>query len=121
MHIESLYQYCRTRPGVTEDQPFGETVLVFRIGGKIFALLGLQEGPLRINLKCDPARALELRERYEAVQPGYHMNKRHWNTVAIGLDLPDADVRALIDHAYELVRDSLPKAVREALSRQIPG
>jgi predicted DNA-binding protein (MmcQ/YjbR family) len=116
MNVESLYRYCNSKPYVTEDLPFGEDVLVFRIGGKMFALMGLREGPLSLNLKCDPARAVELREQYAAVQPGYHMNKRHWNTVFPGQDLPDAQVRALIDHSYQLVFESLPKSVRAALS-----
>lgn len=117
MDIETLYRYCLAKKGATEDTPFGEDVLVFKVMGKMFALLFLEERPLRLNLKCDPARALELRARYAAVQPGYHMNKRHWNTVVLDGEIPLAEVKALIDHAYDLVVRGLPKRDREVLAR----
>lgn len=116
MDIAALYEYCRTRKGATEEFPFGEDVLVFKVMGKMFALMNPDDVPPRINLKCDPERALELREQYEAVQPGYHMNKKHWNTVAPDGTIPDDLVRDLINHSYELVVASLKKADREALS-----
>jgi predicted DNA-binding protein (MmcQ/YjbR family) len=95
--------------------PFGEDVLVFKVGGKMFALAALEEVPARANLKCDPDLALELRDRYEQVQPGYHMNKKHWNTVEIESGLPEPELRKMIDHSYDLVLKSLPKATRAKL------
>jgi len=115
MDVESLREYCLAKPGATEDTPFGEDVLVFKVAGKIFALASLDEVPARANLKCDPDLALELRDRYEQVQPGYHMNKKHWNTVEIEGGIPEAELRKMIDHSYELVVKSLPKAARAKL------
>jgi len=112
MDIEAFREYCLAKRGATEDTPFGEDVLVFKIGGKMFALIALDEVPARVNLKCDPDRALELRDRYEQVRPGYHMNKRHWNTVEIESGLPASEVRRMIDHSYELVVQSLPRQKR---------
>lgn len=116
MHIEQLYAYCHQKPGVTEGFPFGEEVLVLKVMGKMFALTNLNEIPLRVNLKCDPARALELRASHEAVQPGYHMNKKHWNTVTLDGSLDDGLVRELVDHSYALVVGTLKKSDREALA-----
>jgi predicted DNA-binding protein (MmcQ/YjbR family) len=115
MDLEKFREYCLAKRAVTEGTPFGETVLVFKVGGKMFALASLDEVPARANLKCDPDLALELRDRYEQVQPGYHMNKKHWNTVEIESGIPDAELRKIIDHSYELVVKSLPKKVREKL------
>ena len=115
MDVELFREYCLGKPHVTEGTPFGETVLVFKVGGKMFALVALDEIPPRANLKCDPDLALELRDRYEQVQPGYHMNKRHWNTVEIESGIPVAELRTMIDHSYELVVKSLPKKAREKL------
>src|SRR5438046_8233921 len=112
MNLEEFREYCLAKGGVTEGTPFGETVLVFRVGGKMFALAALDEIPATVNLKCDPDVALELRDRYEQVQPGYHMNKKHWNTVEIGAGLAKAELRKMVDHSYELVVVSLPKAPR---------
>ena len=109
-------EYCLTKPNSTEATPFGETVLVFKVAGKMFALLSLDEVPATANLKCDPDLALDLRDRYEQVRPGYHMNKKHWNTVEIE-DLPDVELRKMIDHSYDLVAQSLPKSVGAA----VPG
>jgi len=81
MHIESFRSYCLRKPGVTEELPFGENTLVFKVMGKIFALADMQSQPLSFNLKCDPERAVQLRETYGCVSPGYHMHKKHWNTV----------------------------------------
>jgi predicted DNA-binding protein (MmcQ/YjbR family) len=103
MDIESLRDYCIALKGAEESFPFGEDTLVFKAGGKIFALVNL-EGDLSINLKCDPAMALELRERHSSVIPGYHMNKKHWNTVYIDGTIPDRDIFSWIDHSYELIR-----------------
>ncbi len=103
MDVVSLRDYCIRKKGVTESFPFGDDTLVFKIDGRIFALVGL-EGDLSINLKCDPAKALELRERYSSVIPGYHMNKKHWNTVYVDGTIPDREIFDWIDHSYELVK-----------------
>jgi len=102
MDIESLRDYCISRKGATESFPFGEDTLVFKANDKIFALVNL-DGELSINLKCDPVLALELRERYTAVTPGYHMNKKHWNTVMLDGSVPDKEVFSWIDHSYDLI------------------
>jgi predicted DNA-binding protein (MmcQ/YjbR family) len=103
MDIESLRDYCVTKKGVTESFPFGEDTLVFKAGEKIFALVNL-DNELSINLKCEPSFALELRERYSSVTPGYHMNKKHWNTVMLDGTVPDKEIFSWVDHSYELVR-----------------
>src|SRR5438094_9296562 len=103
-------EYCLRKPNATEGTPFGETVLVFKVSGKMFALMSLDEVPATANLKCDPDLALELRDRYEQVRPGYHMNKKHWNTVEIEGGIPDAELRKMIDHSYDLVAKALPKS-----------
>ena len=110
MDLESFREYCLQKSGATEGTPFGETVLVFKIGCKIFALASLDEIPVRVNLKCDPDLALDLRDRYEQVRPGYHMNKKHWNTVEIQGGIPESELRQMIDHSYDLVAKSLPKS-----------
>lgn len=120
MNIEHLRTYCLNKKGATEDLPFGDDVLVFKVMGKLFALTNPERVPLTVNLKCDPARALELRASYEAVQPGYHMNKKHWNTVHIDGTLSDAELRALIDHSYDLVVQGLKRADREKLQTLEP-
>ena len=110
MDLAKFREYCLSKPGATEDMPFGEDVLVFRAGGKMLALAPLDEVPATVNLKCVPDLALELRDRYEQVQPGYHMSKKHWNTVEIESGIPITELRKMIDHSYELVTKSLPKA-----------
>ena len=112
MDAVEFREYCLAKANATEGTPFGETVLVFKVAGKMFALMSLDEVPATANLKCDPDLALELRDRYEQVRPGYHMNKRHWNTVEIGGAIPDAELRKMIDHSYDLVVQSLPGANR---------
>jgi len=102
MNIESLREYCISKKGVTESFPFGEDTLVFKTGGKIFALVNL-DGDLSINLKCDPALAIDLRERYSSVTSGYHMNKKHWNTILLDSSVPDKEIFSWIDHSYERV------------------
>jgi len=109
MNLEDFREYCLMKLNVTEGTPFGEDVLVFKVGGKIFALASLDDVPPRVNLKCDPERALDLRDRYEEVQPGYHMNKKHWNTVELGGGIPAPELRGMIDHSYDLVVARLPK------------
>ncbi|MFD1769454.1 MmcQ/YjbR family DNA-binding protein [Sphingobacterium suaedae] len=115
MHIENLREYCLSKAGTTEELPFGPDTLVFKIGGKVYLLVGLdQVDALRFNVKCDPDRALELRSNYpHSVIPGYHMNKKHWNTVYCNRELPDDDINELIDHSYDLVFASLSKTIRE--------
>lgn len=103
MNIESLREYCISKPEAEECFPFGEDTLVFKRKGKIFALVNL-EGDLGINLKCDPSFALELREKYPSVTPGYHMNKKHWNTINIDGSIPDNEIFSWIDHSYDLVK-----------------
>jgi len=103
MNIEILREYCISKKNVTESFPFGDDTLVFKTEGRIFALVNL-EGDLSINLKCDPALAIELRERYSSVIPGYHMNKKHWNTILLDGSISNKDVFAWIDHSYNLVR-----------------
>ena len=115
MDLESFREYCLSRANAAEGTPFGPDVLVFKVSGKIFALASLDEVPARANLKCDPDLALELRDRYEQVTPGYHMNKKHWNTVEIESGIPDVELRKMIDHSYELVVKSLPRKAREKL------
>ena len=112
MNAESFRAYSLGKPGATEGAPFGPDHIVFKVQGKMFALLGLDEVPTRVNLKCDPDLALELRDRYEQVEPGYHMNKRHWNTVIFDGVIPDGEIKKMVDHSYELVVASLPKAKR---------
>ena len=111
-----LQQYCLSKKAVTEDFPFGETTIVFRVMGKIFLLASLDSNPLQFNVKCDPEKAIELREQHSAIQPGYHMNKKHWNTVIIDGSLPAALLKELIDHSYELIVQSLSKKDREYLT-----
>jgi len=104
-----------SRPGAGEDMPFGDSVVVFKVAGKMFGLLSLDEIPPTINLKCDPDRALHLRDTYPAVQPGYHMNKKHWNTITADGSIPRTELLALIDHSYDLVVAGLPRAQRAEL------
>jgi predicted DNA-binding protein (MmcQ/YjbR family) len=109
MNIESFRNYCLAKKGVTEGCPFGPEVLVFKVMGKMFALAPIGAEELTINLKCDPERAIELREQHDEVQPGYHMNKQHWNTISCEGSLPDKLLYELTDHSYDLIVKSLPK------------
>lgn len=112
MDLPDAIDLCLSLPGTEETTPFGPEVLVYKVGGKIFALTDPGEFPPRMNLKCDPARAAALREDHESINPGYHMNKRHWNTVRIDRSLPGVLVEELIRHSYDLVVASLPKKQR---------
>lgn len=117
MHLEALVEYCSSKPGVTDSFPFGGDTLVFKVMGKMWALCGIDDLPLKVNLKCDPERAQELREQYEEVQPGYHMNKQHWNTVTIGEGMLEQSlILELIDHSYDLIVKSLTKAKKTELA-----
>lgn len=115
MDIESLRSYCMQKPGVTESFPFDAETLVFKVMGKMFALLPLERDS-QIALKCDPDRAIELREAWEEIFPAYHMNKVHWNGVRLDGRLPKALVLELVDHSYALVVASLKKKEREELA-----
>jgi predicted DNA-binding protein (MmcQ/YjbR family) len=115
MNIETLREYCLSKKAVTESFPFGENTLVFKVKDKIFLLVSLSSNPLQFNAKCEPEKAIELREQYDAVQPGYHMNKKHWNTVIIDGSIPAALIKEMIDDSYNLIVQSLPKKTREEL------
>lgn len=115
MNIESFREYCLRKNGVTEEFPFGEDTLVFKVAGKIFALTDLVKVPFKVNLKCDPELAVELREKYDCVQPGYHMNKKHWNTVTIDGSIPVSELKGMIDNSYNLVVTGLKKSLRETI------
>lgn len=117
MNLEFLREYCLKKKGVTEELPFGPDTLVYKVMGKAFLLTGFDNSPTRFNVKCDPDRAIELREQYAAIQPGYHMNKKHWNTVTCDGSLSKSAILEQIDHSYELVVSGLSKRVREELER----
>lgn len=114
MDLPEAIELFLSFPGAEETTPFGPDVLVYKVGGKMFALTVPDDFPSRMNLKCDPARAAALREEHEAIIPGYHMNKRHWNTVILDGSLPASLIRALVRHSYDLVVVSLPKNKRPA-------
>ena len=116
MNLESFRKYCFAKLGVTEDFPFGEDTICMRVAGKIFAITSFSV-PLKVNLKCDPELAVELRERYEEVQPGYHMNKKHWNTVNFEGRISDKELKTMIDNSYNLIVDSLSKKQKEELAK----
>jgi predicted DNA-binding protein (MmcQ/YjbR family) len=103
MDLESFRDYCLAKAGAGESMPFGPDTIVFKVQKKMFALASLEAVPPRVNLKCDPELALELRDRYEEVRPGYHMNKKHWNTIELNGRIPSAEIRQMIDHSYSLV------------------
>lgn len=115
MHLDDILSFCLGLKGTTEGFPFDKRTLVFKVMGKMYALIDI-ESPDSINLKCDPERAIELRERYASVQPGYHMSKKHWNTVLLNNELTNKQLEELIVHSYELVVSSLPKKVQHELS-----
>ncbi len=117
MNIEDFVTYCLAKPNVEECFPFGPENLVFKVFGKIFTIVDLEGIPLKANLKCDPDYAVQLRDEYEDVQPGYHMNKKHWNTVTLEGHLENRLIKSLIDHSYELVVKSLPAKQKNDLER----
>jgi predicted DNA-binding protein (MmcQ/YjbR family) len=116
MNVEAYRDYCLTKPGVTEGFPFSESALVFKVMNKMFALVDIDIFEYT-NLKCDPERALELRDQYESVRPGYHMSKKHWNSVYFDSDASDQQIFEWVDHSYDLVVSSLPKNDKEALQK----
>ncbi len=115
MKIETIKEYCLKKAGAREDFPFGPDALVFKVISKMFGLVGLDENPLRMNLKCDPDEAIALRNIYESVIPGYHMNKEHWNTVILDGSIPEVEIKKMIDESYRLVVKSLKKSDKEKL------
>ncbi len=112
MDVESFREYCLKKAGVSEEMPFGPDNLVFKVCGKMFALNSLDTVSFSVNLKCDPEYALELRDKYSGIQPGYHMNKQHWNTVNGNEDVPDKLILELTDHSYDLVVSKLPAKIK---------
>ena len=116
MELAYLRNYLLIKKGAQEEFPFGPDIMVFKVMGKMFALISWTERPLRINLKCDPELAMHLREMYEAIIPGYHMNKTHWNTVLIDGSIPDDKIKWMIDHSYDLVFAGLTKMEKERIS-----
>ena len=115
MDADQLRTWCLQQGGAVEDFPFGPEHSVFRVAGKMFALSALDREPLEVSVKCEPELAVELRNSYPAIRPGYHLNKRHWNTVTLDDSLPDQLVRDLIEDSYDLVVSALPKRLREEL------
>ena len=115
MNIEEIREYCISKPAVTEGFPFNDTALVFKVAGKMFALLDLSEDSRGISLKCDPELAIELRARFPEVTPAWHFNKQHWNGVDLKGSISDKKLKEWIDHSYSIVVDSLPKSKREVL------
>tara|TARA_R110002126_G_scaffold283772_2_gene433147 strand:+ start:645 stop:998 length:354 start_codon:yes stop_codon:yes gene_type:complete len=114
MNVEEYREYCISKKGVTESFPFDETTLVFKVMGKMFALCGLDNVPLRVNLKCDPDRAIELRETHDGIIEGWHMSKKHWNTVYLDQISKELTLE-LIDYSYDLVVSKLTKKVKSQL------
>ncbi len=125
MDAAALRSWCVQHTGAVEDFPFGPEHSVFKVAGKMFALSALDRTPLEVSVKCEPDLAVALRDTYAAIRPGYHLNKRHWNTITLDGSLPDALVRDLIEDSYDLVVSGLPKRVREQLGwapgAELPG
>ncbi|MGW7076221.1 MmcQ/YjbR family DNA-binding protein [Streptomyces sp. NPDC054866] len=117
MTPQELRTFCLSFNDVVEEFPFGPEASVFKVAGKMFALSSLDATPLTVNLKCEPDLAVQLRAAHPEIAPGWHMNKRHWNTVTVDAELPDAMVRELVEDSYDLVVAGLPKAVRLRLDR----
>ena len=117
MNIEEIRDYCLAKPGVTEGFPFNDTALVFKVAGKMFALLDLSEDSRGLTLKCDPERAVELREQHSEVRPAWHFNKKHWNGVNLQGRISDNQLKEWIDHSYKLVVDSLPESRKRNLDQ----
>jgi predicted DNA-binding protein (MmcQ/YjbR family) len=115
MNLEQFREYCIQMPHVTEHFPFDNETLVFKVSGKIFALVNINNFQF-VNLKCDPERSTELREKYDAIRPAYHMNKKHWNSVSVHSDVEQKLFLELVNHSYDLVFQSLPKKRRDELA-----
>jgi predicted DNA-binding protein (MmcQ/YjbR family) len=115
MDLPDVIALCLSLPAAEETTPFGPEALVYKVCGKMFAVTVPEDFPARINLKCDPQRAVELRDEYKGIKPGWHMNKKHWNTVMLDGSVPPKLVRELVEHSYQLVVEALPKKSKEAL------
>ena len=115
MHLEEIREYCLSKKGVEEGLPFGEDTLVFKVMGKMFLLTGINANPVQFNVKCDPEKAIELRENYTCVIPGYHMNKQHWNTIICDGSAPRKKMQEWMDDSYNLVVSSLTKKLKSEL------
>lgn len=115
MNIETIIEYCLSKKGAAEDFPFDEETLVFKVGGKMFALIPLEKIPLQINLKCDPEKTIELREEFKDVQPGWHMSKKYWNTILLDGNIRWNDLKDWIDHSYDEVIKGLKKSERDKI------
>ena len=118
MDASELREWCLRHPGAIEDFPFGPETSVFKVAGKMFALSALEREPLKVSLKCEPELAVGLRDSYPAIRPGYHLNKRHWNTVTLDGTLPDQMVRDLVEDSYDLIVSALPRRIREQVARE---
>ncbi len=117
MHLEDIRSFCLLKKGVTEDFPFDEETLVFKVMGKMFLLMNINEPEISVNVKCDPETAIELREKYESVQPGYHMNKKYWNTVNYTGEFSEKEFYKMIDHSYQEVIKGMTRKMREELEQ----
>jgi predicted DNA-binding protein (MmcQ/YjbR family) len=117
MNLEALREYCISKSGVEETLPFGPETLVFKVIGKAFLITGFENNPVSFNVKCDPEKAIDLRERYECVKPGWHMNKKHWNTIVVDGSVNIKLVKEWIDHSYELVVSGLSKTEKAKLAK----
>jgi predicted DNA-binding protein (MmcQ/YjbR family) len=117
MNATELRRWCLEQPGAIEDFPFGPEHSVFKVAGKIFAISALDRVPLHVSVKCEPELALQLRASYPAIRPGYHLNKRHWNTLTLDGSLPDQLERDLIEDSYDLILSALPRRARAGLTR----
>ncbi len=115
MDVKEAIGYCLSKRGAQETYPFDEETLVFKVGGKMFGLVYDRDGEMGLNLKCDPELALVLRQQYEGVFPGYHMNKKHWNTVLLGSDIPDDEMRRFVDISYDIVFNKLTKKLQKEI------
>ncbi len=113
MKLDELRAYCLAKPGAKESYPFGPGALVMKVGGKLFAIIADEEDPLTVSLKCEPDIAVMLRDHFPAVSAGYHLNKKHWNTVTLDGTIPKAEIRDWIDDSYDLVLDGLPRKTRD--------
>lgn len=117
MHIEGLRDHCLAKPGAEEGFPFGPDVIVFTVLRKAFLLCQLDSNPVQFNVKCDPAQVDELREQYACVQPGYHMNKKHWNTIIVDGSVPNRQLKEWIDDSYHLIVSALPRRQQDMLKK----
>lgn len=119
MNLNDIKKYCKTKKGVTETFPFDDTTLVMKVGSKMFLLTDINSSVLKVSLKCDPFMSIDLRRDYKAVEAGYHLNKKHWNTVTVGEDLDDEKVKFLIDISYDLVFKGLTKKEKESIALNV--